>query len=65
MAEMFKVRKQPADARIIKMRNYEDRLKAMQNKCAEQVRAILMLQSPIFIVSLGFLNSHSSVELCF
>ena len=34
---MFKVRKPPPDARILKLRDYEDKLQAMHNKCAEQV----------------------------
>jgi hypothetical protein len=38
MAEIFKVRKQPPDARILKLRDYEDKLQAMQKKCSEQVQ---------------------------
>jgi hypothetical protein len=34
---MFKVKKQPPDARILKLRDYEDKLQAMHSKCAEQV----------------------------
>lgn len=35
---MFKVKKPAPDARILRIREYEDKLQSMQGKVAEQVR---------------------------
>lgn len=39
-AGMFKVKKPAPDARILRIRDYEDKLHSMQEKVAEQVRAL-------------------------
>jgi hypothetical protein len=38
---MFKVKKPAPDARILRIRDYEDKLQSMQGKVAEQVRSCL------------------------